>query len=216
MHTAVYIPACLALSSTIPLLSERIFVLLVLVCNPAVLIIDHGHFQYNGIGLGLTVCCIIIVRLLLTRFLKSKVPKCADWRNFLHCYKEISHGISIILLCTQPQTDDSVFCSSCICPFIRNVLEGKEDIGEGRLRNHSPCMRKKPSSYLVEFHAGHNACTAGCSCGGIVHHLLDTIHRVDGDDSTSYKENISSPKRVVRRLCSKFLVCLVWRTASNN
>lgn len=125
--------------------------LLVLVCNPAVLIIDHGHFQYNGIGLGLTVCCIIIVRLLLTRFLKSKVPKCADWRNFLHCYKEISHGISIILLCTQPQTDDSVFCSSCICPFIRNVLEGKEDIGEGRLRNHSPCMRKKPSSYLVEF-----------------------------------------------------------------
>ncbi|WPT14266.1 Putative dolichyl pyrophosphate Man9GlcNAc2 alpha-1,3-glucosyltransferase, partial [Picochlorum sp. SENEW3] len=64
----VYIPACLALSSTIPLLSERMFVLLVLVCNPAVLIIDHGHFQYNGIGLGLTIgaiFCIVTRRYLM-------------------------------------------------------------------------------------------------------------------------------------------------------
>lgn len=38
--------------------------LLVLVCNPALLIIDHGHFQYNGIGLGLTVWSIIIAQLL--------------------------------------------------------------------------------------------------------------------------------------------------------
>lgn len=151
MHTAVYIPACLAMSSTIPVLSERIFVLLVLVCNPAVLIIDHGHFQYNGIGLGLTVWCILTVGLLSRRFLKLKIPKCVDWRNFLHCYEEISNWISIILRCTQPQTDDSIFCSSCICPFIRNVLKGKENIGKGRSHNQSPCIRKKPSSHPVEF-----------------------------------------------------------------
>lgn len=64
--------------------------------------------------------------------------------------------------------------------------------------------------------AGHNACTAGYGCGGVVHHLLDAIHGVDRDASTSYKENISSPKRVIRRLCSEFLVGLVWRTGSNN
>ena len=28
-------------------------------CNPALLIVDHGHFQYNSISLGLTVGCLI-------------------------------------------------------------------------------------------------------------------------------------------------------------
>jgi len=57
----VYIPACVAWVSTIPELAKRLFVLTWMLCNPGLLIVDHGHFQYNGIGLGLTVAAVYCI-----------------------------------------------------------------------------------------------------------------------------------------------------------
>lgn len=54
----IYIPACVAWTSTIPKISSRVLVLAWMICNPALLIIDHGHFQYNSISLGLAVAAI--------------------------------------------------------------------------------------------------------------------------------------------------------------
>ena len=68
----IYIPACVAWSWTIPSVSPRIGVLAWMICNPALLIIDHGHFQYNSISLGLTVAstyCIVSKKYILGSFL---------------------------------------------------------------------------------------------------------------------------------------------------
>ncbi|GAB4815387.1 hypothetical protein N2152v2_002433 [Parachlorella kessleri] len=52
-----YIPAAFAASKVFaagPSYSlERLGILALMVLNPALIVIDHGHFQYNGISLGL-------------------------------------------------------------------------------------------------------------------------------------------------------------------
>lgn len=68
----IYIPACVALASTIANKRSQLFVLTWMICNPALLVIDHGHFQYNSISLGLTIAsvyCIGTRRYLIGSFL---------------------------------------------------------------------------------------------------------------------------------------------------
>ena len=62
---AGYLPACLACAFVLykhP--GKRLGCLIAMALNPALIIIDHGHFQYNGISLGTavrplrqTLCC---------------------------------------------------------------------------------------------------------------------------------------------------------------
>jgi hypothetical protein len=40
-------------------LSARVTAVVSLLVNPALIIIDHGHFQYNNISLGLAVSCLL-------------------------------------------------------------------------------------------------------------------------------------------------------------
>lgn len=46
----VYVPAVFAWARTV-----RKTVLLSLILHPALILIDHGHFQYNSVGLGLMI-----------------------------------------------------------------------------------------------------------------------------------------------------------------
>jgi alpha-1,3-glucosyltransferase len=71
----VYIPACVVWSSTIHKKSSRLLVLLWMICNPALLIIDHGHFQYNSISLGLTVASIYCI--VSNRYVRGAFLFCA-------------------------------------------------------------------------------------------------------------------------------------------
>ena len=53
---AVYFPACLACAAVLfkhP--GKKLACLAVVLINPALIIIDHGHFQYNCISLGFAV-----------------------------------------------------------------------------------------------------------------------------------------------------------------
>jgi alpha-1,3-glucosyltransferase len=56
VYTAGYFPAaiaCAAAYTSAP--QDRVAVLGTMLFNPALIIIDHGHFQYNCISLGLAV-----------------------------------------------------------------------------------------------------------------------------------------------------------------
>lgn len=53
----VYLPSCLLWTSTAKTWGQKIMNLVWMVWNPALTIVDHGHFQYNSISLGLTVSC---------------------------------------------------------------------------------------------------------------------------------------------------------------
>jgi hypothetical protein len=56
-----YFPAAIACAAAFargP--QQQLFILVAMLLNPALLLIDHGHFQYNCISLGLAVrplCC---------------------------------------------------------------------------------------------------------------------------------------------------------------
>lgn len=58
-HAAVFFPAvllCLRVFGGNKTLQERQWWLLVVLLQPAAVLIDHGHFQYNNISLGFAVC----------------------------------------------------------------------------------------------------------------------------------------------------------------
>ena len=53
---AVYLPACVACAMAFYARPrDRLVALVSMALNPALLVIDHGHFQYNCISLGLAV-----------------------------------------------------------------------------------------------------------------------------------------------------------------
>jgi alpha-1,3-glucosyltransferase len=56
--SAVFFPAALACVAVFlpgrPA-TERMWLLLVILLQPAAVLIDHGHFQYNNLSLGLSV-----------------------------------------------------------------------------------------------------------------------------------------------------------------
>lgn len=55
----IYLPSCIYCALSLyrkP--EERLKTLFLLVMNPALIIIDHGHFQYNGISIGLAAAAI--------------------------------------------------------------------------------------------------------------------------------------------------------------
>ena len=57
-HTAVFFPAvllCLRVFAANKTLKEQQWWLLVVLLQPAAVLIDHGHFQYNNISLGFAV-----------------------------------------------------------------------------------------------------------------------------------------------------------------
>ncbi len=64
---AVYIPALLFFASLYKgAITDRYAILLVLLLQPSILLIDHGHFQYNSVMLGFLVAatyCILIGRI---------------------------------------------------------------------------------------------------------------------------------------------------------
>jgi len=50
---AVYFPACLVCAAVLyKTPGQKIGSLIAMMLNPALIIIDHGHFQYNSISLG--------------------------------------------------------------------------------------------------------------------------------------------------------------------
>jgi ALG6, ALG8 glycosyltransferase family len=54
--TAVYFPACLVCAAVLYKNSgQKIACIIAMLLNPALIIIDHGHFQYNNISLGCAV-----------------------------------------------------------------------------------------------------------------------------------------------------------------
>lgn len=57
-HSAVFFPAvllCLRVFGGSKTLQERQWWLLMVLLQPAAVLIDHGHFQYNNISLGFAV-----------------------------------------------------------------------------------------------------------------------------------------------------------------
>eukprot|EP00890_Picochlorum_soloecismus_P000076 jgi/Picsp_1/1069/NSC_04552-R1_alpha- -glucosyltransferase len=58
----IYLPWCLAWALCYKDPVDQVVNYIYMTCNPALLIIDHGHFQYNSISLGLTVASIYLIK----------------------------------------------------------------------------------------------------------------------------------------------------------
>lgn len=109
-------------------LGERTVLLWCVLVNPAAVVIDHGHFQYNCISLGLALggaACIALNRRLLGKgMLTWRGPVSRVLLLHLYCCATPCRVCPVCCL-DQPQTDVHV-----LCPCILRTSAGLDSPGE--------------------------------------------------------------------------------------